>query len=153
MFFFFANQKNDPICGSETVIWSEPWYLWSVEPLITDGVSSLSTGGLAGETASDGADQTSRRKRSVFCLSLLCCFHCYGMVFGFCFILDFVSSFCCFDMLHYWFVYFNFDRLFVIYYCKFLTYKDIWTEQTSRRGRSVFFYCYLMLWVLILDCF
>ncbi len=42
------------------------------------------------------------------------------MVWCFCFILDFVSSFCYFDML-----FFFFDWLFVIYYFKFLTYKDI----------------------------
>ncbi len=33
-----------------------------------------------------------------FVLFLLC-FHCYGMVFGFCFILDLVSSFCCFVII------------------------------------------------------
>ncbi len=31
---FFADPKNDPIRDSKSVVWSEPWVLWSVAPLM-----------------------------------------------------------------------------------------------------------------------
>ncbi len=42
---FLADPKNKQIRNSKTIIWSEPWDLWSVEPLINTALSSMDVSG------------------------------------------------------------------------------------------------------------
>ncbi len=35
--FFLLIWKNDPICDSKSGIWSNPWVVWSVAPLVNTG--------------------------------------------------------------------------------------------------------------------